>query len=290
MISSTQHRANAHRVSARNSAFPRRSRQIAAGAAAVAAAVALGGCSKASTGSAAGSGAMKQIKLAADTSGHVNSLTASITVHSVGTTAGGLTGTIQMQLKPTTLIEARFNVPATNSSGIHLDEILTDQAIYFKDPAFAKTKAGKPWVRVKISELSSKTGLSFGSLLQNLEGSNPLDQTRLFTASRDVRLVGARTVDGVATTEYAGSYAPKTAYAGLSAHLRELLGPSLRSIGTHRVSFHVWIDRQHLIKKADDTESVRGQTITTTFAVTSVNQPVKVTMPKAGDTAPLPRL
>ncbi len=286
MISSTQYAAGP-----RNSAFPRLSRPIAFGAAAVAAAaVALTGCSKASTGAAASSGALNQIKLAADTSRDVNSLTANITVHSVGTTAGGLTGTIQMQLKPTTLIEARFDVPATTSPGIHLDEILTGQAIYFKNPAFTKTKAGKPWVKAKISELSSKSGLSFGSLLQNLESSNPLDQTRLFTASRDVRVVGTRTVGGVTTTEYAGSYAPKTAYAGLSAHLREVLGPMLRSIGTHPVSFHVWVDAQHLIKKADDTASVRGQTVTTTFAVTSVNQPVKVTLPKAGETAPLPKL
>jgi hypothetical protein len=64
----------------------------------------------------------------------------------------------------------------------------------------------------------------------------------------------------------------------------------LRSIGTHPVRFHVWIDAQHLIKKADDTESVRGQTVTTTFTVTSVNQPVKVTLPKTGDTGPLPKL
>src|SRR6266704_1062813 len=193
MILSTQYAAGP-----RNSAFPRLSRPIAFGAAAVAAAaVALTGCSKASTGAAASSGALNQIKLAADTSRDVNSLTANITVHSVGTTAGGLTGTIRMQLKPTTLIEARFDVPATTSPGIHLDEILTGQAIYFKNPAFTKTKAGKPWVKAKISELSSKSGLSFGSLLQNLESSNPLDQTRLFTASRDVRVVGTRTVGGL---------------------------------------------------------------------------------------------
>ncbi len=253
-------------------------------------ALAVTGCSKASTGTSASGAARKQIKLAADTSERVNSLTASIAVHAVGTTAGALTGSIQMQLKPTTLIEARFDVAATSSPAIHLDEILTDQAIYFKNPAFAKTKTGKPWVKVKISALSSKSGVSLGSLLQNLESSNPLDQTRLFTASRDVRVVGTRTVGGVTTTEYAGSYAPKTAYAGLSAHLREVLGPMLRSIGTHPVSFHVWVDAQHLIKKADDTASVRGQTVTTTFAVTSVNQPVKVTLPKAGETAPLPKL
>ena len=55
-----------------------------------------------------------------------------------------------------------------------------------------------------IGQLSSKSGVSFGSLLQNLESSNPLDQTKLFTASKDVRVVGTQTIDGVPTTEYAG--------------------------------------------------------------------------------------
>jgi len=273
----------------RNLAFRRPSRWITVAAAAGAAAIAMSGCSKGSTGTAANNPALKQIKLAADTSAHVNSLTASLSVHSVGSHAGGLTGTIQMQMKPTTLIEAKFNVAAASSPSIHLDEILTGQAIYFKDPAFAKS-AGRPWVKVRISQLSSKSGISFGSLLQNLEGSNPLDQTRLFTASKDVRVVGTQTIDGVPTTEYAGTYAPQTAYAGLTSHMRKLLGPMLRSIGTHPVHFHVWIDAQHMIKQADDTESVRGQTVTTTFTVTSVNQPVSVMLPKTGQTAPLPHL
>ena len=270
--------------------FVRRpSRWITVVAAAGAAAIAISGCSKGSPQAAASNPALKQIKLAAHTSAMVNSLAADIAVHSVGSHAGGLTGTIEMELRPAKLIEAKFNVASPSSPKIQLDEILTGQAIYFKDPAFAKS-AGKPWVKVRISQLSSKSGVSFGSLLQNLEGSNPLDQTKLFTASKDVRAVGTSTIDGVPTTEYAGTYAPQTAYSGLSSQMRKLLGPMLRSIGTHPVHFHVWIDAQHLIKKADDTESVRGQTVTTTFTVTSVNQPVHVSLPKSGKTAPLPKL
>jgi hypothetical protein len=284
MIPSTHYQAFC-----RNLACRRPSRWITVVAAAGAAAIALSGCSKGSPQTAASNPALNQIKLAAKTSADVNSLTARLTVHSVGSHGGGLTGTIQMQMKPAQLVEATFNVAAASSPRIHLDEILTGQAIYFKDPAFAKS-AGKPWVKVDISQLSSKSGVSFGSLLQNIESSNPLDQTRLFTASKDVRVVGTKSIDGVPTTEYAGSYAPQAAYAGLSSRLRKLLGPMLRSIGTHPVHFHVWIDAQHMIKKADDTQSVRGQTVTTTFTVTSVNQPVKVTLPKAGQTAPLPHL
>jgi len=259
-------------------------RLLLGSAIAAAAALAITSCS----GTPVSSPALKQVKLAAATSDGVSSLTASIAVRSVGSSAGGLTGTVRMQLKPTSLIEARLTVPAANSRSLHLDEILTGQAIYVKDPAFTGTRLGKPWVKANISELSSKSGITLGSLLQNLEGSNPLDQAKLFTASRDVRRLGARTVAGVATTEYAGSYAPKTAYAGLSARERTLLGPWLRSIGTHVVTFHVWIDAQHLIKKATYQETVRGQTVTTIFTVTSVNQPVAIVLPATKQTAPLP--
>lgn len=268
-------------------------RLIAVVAAAGSVAAAMAGCSSSAAPKAtspATSRAIKQIKLAADTSQHVNSLTASLTVHSVGKSGGNLSGTIQMQMKPTSLIEAEFLVPSSHGKNIDLDEILTSKAIYFKDPAFLSQKMHKAWVKVKISQLSSKSGLTFGSLLQNLEGSNPLDQTKLFTASKDVRQVGTDTVHGVPTTEYAGTYAPKAAYSGLTPRLRKLIGPMLRSIGTNPVHFRVWIDAQHLIKKADYTETVRGQTVTTTFVVTSINQPVHVTLPKADQTAPLPSL
>ena len=272
-------------------------RFIAVSAAAGAVLAAMAGCSGSAApkapkaASPATTKALKQIRLASDTSQHVTSLTAGLKVISVGKAGGNLSGTIQMQMKPTTLIEAQFRIPQGHSKSINQDEILTSKAIYFKDPAFLTgSKLGKAWVRADLSQLSGNRGLTFGSLLQNLEGSNPLDQTRLFTSSKDVRQVGTETVHGVPTTEYAGTYAPKTAYTGLTPRLRKLIGPMLRSYGTHPVRFHVWIDAQHLIKMASYTESVRGQTVTTTFVVTSVNKPVHVTLPKASQTAPMPHV
>ena len=85
-------------------------------------------------------------------------------------------------------------------------------------------------------------------------------------SSKNVQVVGPQTVNGVATTEYAGTYSPAAAYKSLSAGLRKLLGPTLRDMGTRPVRFTVWIDGQHLIRKAKDTESVDGHTVTTTFS------------------------
>jgi hypothetical protein len=273
-----------------------------AAAVALAGAIALGGCAGSHHPAAAGSkapastapakpdtAAQHAIKLAASQSGAVKTLVAGLVEHSTGTSTGSATGTIEVQLKPTTLIEANFVIPSKNAKPIKLAEILTANAIYFKDPAFSSSTT-KTWLKVKISQLSAKTSVSVAALLQNLEGSNPLDQSKLFTASQDVAVVGTAKVHGISTTEYAGSYAPQTAFGELTPKLRKLLGPSLRSMGTNPVHFHVWVDARHIIRKAVDVVDVRGETISTTFDIKSVNKPVKITLPNPHIVGSMPKI
>lgn len=231
----------------------------------------------------------KALQLASAETERVNSLTATITVHSSDTGSGNLTGNVVLQLKPTKIIEAMFDVAPAKSGAIQLDEILTPKAIYFKDPAFTKA-AGKPWVKAGLFDVSSKVGVSLGSLLQNMESSDPLDQAKLFVASRNAHRVGAAMIDGVRTVEYAGTYEPAAALAELSPALRKQIGPSLKSIGANQVQFEVWLDAHDIVRRAEDTDNVRGQVVTTDLDVTSVNQPVHVTLPPASQTAPLPKV
>lgn len=258
------------------------------------------GCSSGSSGKKAGKGtetvatkskaAGKALELAATQSQQVKSLTASITVHSKGgTAAGNLTGTVNMQLKPTTIIKATFNSANARSQKVELDEILTAKSIYFKDPAFTRA-TGKPWVEADLAQLSTKVGVSLGSLLQNLESSNPLDQAKLFAASKNAHIVGTTMINGVSTTEYVGTYSPRDALAELSPSLRKVMEPALKAIGPNPVQFEVWIDGQHLVRQAQDTDNVRGQIITTTLDVTSINKPVHVKLPSPGEIAPLPKI
>lgn len=233
--------------------------------------------------------AQRAIKLAASRSGAVKTLVADLVEHSTGASEGSATGTIAVQLKPVTLIEATFMIPSKNAKPLKLAEILTANAIYFKDPAFSASTT-KTWLKVKISQLSAKTSVSVAALLQNLEGSNPLDQSRLFTASKDVKVVRTQSVHGMMTTEYAGTYAPQAAFGELSPKLRKLLGPSLRAMGSKPVHFRVWVDAQHIIRKAVDVDVVRGQTITTTFNIRSVNKPVKIKLPDPRSVGPLPQI
>ncbi len=233
--------------------------------------------------------ASEALKLASDESQRVKSLTANLTVHSTGTGASKLTGEVNLQLQPTTIIAASFNVAPTKSPAIQLGEILTGSAVYFKDPAFTKA-AGKPWVKADISQLSTSAGVSLGSLLQNLESSNPLDQAKLFSASKNAHLVRTAVIHGVKTTEYAGTYLPADALAQLSPKLRKLMGPTLRAIGPNAVQFEVWLDANHLVRKAEDLDNVHGQVVRTVLDVTSINKPVHIKLPPSSQVAPLPHI
>jgi hypothetical protein len=263
------------------------------------AAIAAAGCSSSVNGKSAGKGTeatstesksvTKALDLAATESSQVNSLRAKLTVRSSGTGTDNLTGTVKIQLKPQTIIEATFNVASAKSPAVQLDEILTGTAIYFKDPAFTKA-AGKPWVEAKIAELPSKVGVSLGSLLQNLESSNPLDQAKLFTASRNAKAVGSAMIHGVQTVEYTGTYTPSVALAELAPNLRKLLGPTLQAIGPHPVQFEVWIDAHHIVRQARAMNNVHGQQVITNLYITSVNKPVQIAIPDPSQVAPLPKV
>lgn len=50
-----------------------------------------------------------------------------------------------------------------------------------------------------------------------MQGNNPLAQTQMLAAAKDVRTVGTQEVDGVQTTHYTGSYPPSAGLAKLSA-------------------------------------------------------------------------
>jgi hypothetical protein len=255
--------------------------------------VAVTGCSGgARTGGTAGGktvSAHQAIRLAASAAGRVNSLTATLSVTAASGPASSLTGDMKIQLKPTPLIAANFSVSSAGSAPIGIGEILTGDSIYFRDPSLTKV-SGKPWIKISFSQLDSKLGVSFSSLVQNLENSNPLAQTRLFTASHDVHAVGTAVVNGVPTTEYVGSYKPGAALSALSPQLRKLLGPMLKTMGARAVSFDVWIDAQHLVRKAVSHEMLNGQSVTSVYNVTSVNQPISVTLPPASEVGTIPGL
>ena len=228
----------------------------------------------------------KAIDLAASQARHVNSYALSVHTRSAGVISTNTSGTMQIRLKPSLLGEIRMNLSLAGHT-VPADEILTAGALYLKLPSLGDV-TGKPWIKMSDSGLKHGSGATIGQLLQGIENSDPLTQTSMLTASKDLRKVGTQVINGVPTTHYAGSYAIADALAKVPAKMRALTGPALKSMGITRVHFNAWIDAQHQVRKMVTTEAGTGARITTTVVITAINQPVSVSLPPASQVAASP--
>jgi hypothetical protein len=229
------------------------------------------------------------ITLAANHASQVNSFGSVMSVTMSGTVNGTMAGTMHIRSRPTRLVDAdfsKFDVGGQNLPG-GMHEIVTDRAIYLKMALLAQ-ELHKPWVKISFSQLQQSAGINLSQLTQQVQSNNPLVQTRMLTAAKDVRAVGTQTIDGVSTTHYAGSYPISAGLAKLPASVRALAEKGLRTLGTKTVRFNVWIDGQHQTRKIMVTEAGSAETTKVTMQVTSINQPVSVTLPPASQVATIP--
>jgi hypothetical protein len=270
---------------------PRRAAPRAAAAGLSAAAlIVVAACGSANAGgSATNPLTPRQALVAAATStGRVTSATETLNVKVGGLQSEATTGTIQVQLKPTLELSADLNVNAAGKS-TPVKEVLTSSAIYFSAPGLTGVSS-KAWVKIPLSALKGTAGASFGQLFHNLQSNNFTNQTELLTVAKNAHIVGRPTVNGVATTEYAGSFKASAGLKALSASFRKVLSTELRALGTSTISFHVWIDGQKHVRKIVETESISGETVNTTVNITGINQPVHITVPPASQTGSMPGL
>jgi len=212
-------------------------------------------------------------------------MTASFSSQVSGNAAQAFAGTMRAQLKPTLVAEATANVDEGGQS-LHLTEILTDKALYLKMTELSK-EAGKPWVKIPFSDLGGSEGALFSQLVQGVQNDNPAQQITMVSASKNVRVAGMQVIDGVRTTKYIGSYTTAAALAKLSPSERKTLEPDLKGI-SGQIHFTEWIDAQHHARKALITETASGQHVTLTFNITSINEPVNITLPRPRRVALLP--
>jgi hypothetical protein len=241
--------------------------------------------------------AKQAIQLAADDTRDVNSFaaTADIQVTSEAGASGSLgtaemAGTIQEQLHPSLLLGADFSkFSAAGQSMSGLGEIITPQAVYIKLGMLTQAlHTTKPWIEMPLSALNKSTGMNLSSLINQMQESSPLTQTQLLAGATNVRTVGTSTLNGVPVTEYTGSYAMSAALARLPADLRGQLSQLVQKVGITEVQFQVWIDGQHQLRKMIATEHGSALTETITMTVTSINQPVTISVPPASQTTTLP--
>ena len=241
-----------------------------------------GGGSSASSGATAGSAASgsagSALLTAATQAQNINSAVTTLHVQVTGSQASTETGTLQYQRTPS-LMSQDMHI-AAEGGNTEIKMILTGTDLYFSEPGLP---TGKTWMKFGLPALKGKSA-SFAQLIQSMQSNNFTNQAQLFAVAKNAHQVGTATVDGVPTTEYAGSFKASDAINALSPSVRDVLGAQLKSLGDGTVSFREWIDGQHHMRQVTENETVKGHVVTTTMNVTAINQPVTITLPAASDT------
>jgi hypothetical protein len=225
---------------------------------------------------------------AANQAQQITSANETLTVQSSGASSSVTTGTIWIRLKPVLMISGNLNATAAGTS-TQIKMIVTNTAIYLNQASLA-SQLGKPWVKIDLSALSALAGTGgagLAQLVQSMQSNNFGNQAQLVTVAKNTHVVGTQTVDGVPTTEYAGSFSATDGLEALPASLRQALAPELQALGNSTIYFHEWIDGQHHLRKMTEVETLNGDTINTTINITAINQPVSLTLPPASQTVSL---
>jgi hypothetical protein len=241
------------------------------------------------TSSAGGSlTAAQAIKDAAQRAQKATSYAADVTVQTSGTASSTISGTLKQQTTPSPLAVADFSSVTVQGQQVPggMEEIVNSAGIYLKLAELSK-QTGKPWIKIPGSDLSKLGGASLSQLLQN--GSNdPLVQAQMLSSSTNVKKVGTATINGVKTTEYTGTYPITAGLAKLPAATRSKIASQLQAMGLTTEHFTVWLDDQQQVRKVVTSAKGTSEQVASTVTVTSVNQPVSVTLPPASQTATVP--
>jgi hypothetical protein len=232
----------------------------------------------AASGSAASGSAGSALLTAATQAQNINSAVTTLHVQVTGSQASTETGTLQYQRTPS-LMSQDMHI-AAEGGNTEIKMILTGSDMYFSEPGLP---TGKTWMKFGLAALKGKSA-SFAQLIQSMQSNNFTNQAQLFAVAKNAHQVGTATIDGVPTTEYAGSFKASDAISALSPSVRDVLGAQLKSLGGSTVSFREWIDGQHHMRQVIENETVKGHVVTTTMNVTAINQPVTITLPAASDT------
>lgn len=279
-----------------------------AGLAMIVAAVITGcGASSSITAGVGGSSAtaqvtpLKAVQLAAYTSSRANSVAATmniqLTVNPGAAGAAGLSGNTSMtmtfaeQLHPSVLISATIGslISAGKSVPGEISEIVTPKEIYLKVPGLPQTlHVTKPWLAIPLSSANSLSGVNLSQLMNQVTSNSPLSDSEMFAGATSVRQVGTGSIDGVPVTEYTGTVPLSRGLSYLSGSAKTQAEQEMTTLGLTTAKFTVWIDGQHITRKAVMTITGASVTETVNMAITSINQPVNITAPPTSQTAPLP--
>jgi len=220
----------------------------------------------------------KALLTAAVAAQRITSAVETIHVSYAGAAGRAATGTIRFRLKPAVRVSENLRT-TVNGRSTRIKAIVTAQAIYL-DAAAMGVAVGKPWVKISLTALK---GTGVAQIVQGIQSNSFRDQVQLPAYARDAHVAGTQTIDGVRTTEYAGSFRFADAYNAMPASLRKALATQAQQLGNSVVRFREWVDGQHHVRQLTEIEPVDGTVATVTVNINAINQPVQITLPPASE-------
>src|SRR5690349_9466961 len=209
-----------------------------------------GTTASASTASASPRSARQAVLAAAIRAPRITSAITTLQLKTISGVTKVQQGTIRYRTKPTLLISEDLH---THGPGPLTDTktIITRKRLYSAALSRGRT-FGDVWI-----DLSPGT---FQFQLQDLQDVNFTGLAQLIAAAPNPHVVGTRTIGGVPTTEYAGSFRASDALRALPARalpasLRKVLSSRLADMEDTVVSFHEWLDGQHNVRRAVEMET-----------------------------------
>jgi outer membrane lipoprotein-sorting protein len=267
------------------------SRRFAAGTAVGATLVlSLTGCLGDSGGGSAGGGglqltAAQVLEKASQKTGQVDTYKADFTMN-VGTQQGALNmhALGQFRLKPS--LAFRMNVDKMGMGGQSMpigaiQVVYLDKVIYMKSAQLSQATGGKPWLKLDVGRQAQQSGLNLDALMNQSQQVNPAEQTKMLTASKDVKKVGEETINGVKTTHYTGSITVAEAMAKLDAKTRQQLQKVYQQVGAKKIFFDLWADGQQLPRKLTTKIAIPQGNTSNTIIYEDYGSPVNVSAPPA---------
>lgn len=273
----------------------------AAGLATVAAAVA--GCTAGSGGGGSSAPSMSPlaaVRLAAKTTGQVNSFTATmniqITPKGAAASASGLSGPTQLtmtfaeQVHPKLLVSANIELPAVGGTPMAggLTEVVTATTMYLKWSYLTQQlHLAKPWLAIPLSTFN-KLGLNLSQVMDQATSNGPLADSQLLAEATSVHRVGTGSINGVPVTEYTGTIPLSTALSHLSGSLKTMVEQLETTGGITSEKFTIWVDGNNVLRKVATTAAGTDLTESSVMTITSINKPGSISVPPASQTSALP--
>ncbi|MEU8340464.1 hypothetical protein SAMN05443665_1002237 [Actinomadura meyerae] len=226
---------------------------------------------------------------AAEKTGDVDSFKADLSMQTTGSADGDMTmsGTMQYRTKPEIAYSMNFTDMTVGGKSMGgMEQRLLNGNMYMKMPMLSQLGGGssKPWIKLSLSELSEKSGMNIDQMLQQSRQMDPVQNTKMLTASKDAREVGQETVDGVKTTHYTGTYRMEDAIATLPADQQEAYRKTLGQVGMQNMHFDLWVDGQQLPRKMTmkGSQGSDGE-LTVTTQYREFGKPVQIEEPPASE-------